>query len=522
MDELTYFMEAQHLPKPFRKRLRDFFHQTQDYARAEGFDELFLRMSDRLRSETAQLVARDSLSKIWYFNSANPRWQVEADYLGSIALYLRPSVYEVHERIHMDKLTVIVKGQVRPAVPPRSRRGRCPRYVLPRPNASREPTVCRSSHELVSWRACLRRTLESPLGSRWALARTQVWQGVRIFASGGVLGIDSIIEDRHEEMRDMTPAHCLSFVQVNAITRSQLFALAESYPKAKAALTRAGRYMFVRAGMLAFYRRHVKGNQPLPPTTSKVADVVVDAMVDQVVGEKGGGNGGMRIDSAYYASYHNNRLVETTAAPVRNMHARRQSLVAPVPRAPSPMGAAPARLCSASPMEKDAISACKHGQQVGERCSVASCSTASTDDLSLQMTEHMTALYGQMAAMGNAVRKLDDRLNALSEGSSVRKLRKHRSRHTLLDRNDGQAKLVGGDDDDGGVPTAAQAQSPEMATPVLASACSPAPAARRHTRSRERHGERLQPLPPRPDPSAILHLEASSSAPGAATSGLNA
>ena len=90
-------MEAQKLPRKFRKRLRDFFHQTQDYARAEGFDELFLRMSDQLRSETAALVARDLLSKIWYFS--NSRWQVDEGYLGAVALYLRPSVYEINEHI---------------------------------------------------------------------------------------------------------------------------------------------------------------------------------------------------------------------------------------------------------------------------------------------------------------------------------------------------------------------------------------------------------------------------------------
>ena len=152
MDELTYFMEAQRLPRSLRQRLRDFFHQTQDCARAEGFDEIFLRMSDQLRSETAQLVAQDSLSKIWYFNRANQRWQVEADYLGMVALYLRPGVFEMNERIQMDKLTVIVRGQV--------------------------------------------------------------WQGVHMFASGGVLGIDTIIDAKHNALRELAPAHCLSFVQV--------------------------------------------------------------------------------------------------------------------------------------------------------------------------------------------------------------------------------------------------------------------------------------------------------------------
>ena len=39
-------------------------------------------------------------------------WQVEEGYLGSVALYLRPAVFEVNESIHMDKLTVITRGQV--------------------------------------------------------------------------------------------------------------------------------------------------------------------------------------------------------------------------------------------------------------------------------------------------------------------------------------------------------------------------------------------------------------------------
>ena len=214
MDELTFFMEEQHLPKPFRKRLRDFFHQTQDFARAEGFDELFLRMSDQLRSETAQLVARDSLSKIWYFNVSNPRWTVEPEFLGAVALYLRPSVYEIHERISMDKLTVITRGQV--------------------------------------------------------------WQGVRIYASGGVLGMDSIIDDRFVTLRQLAPASCLSFVQANAISRSQLFSLADGWPGAKAALNRAGKYLVVRAAMLVMYRRHVKGNEAMPK--ERMASVVLDQL----------------------------------------------------------------------------------------------------------------------------------------------------------------------------------------------------------------------------------------------------
>ena len=59
-------LQVQKLPKPFRKRLREFFHQTQDCAREEGFDELFLRMSDRLRSETAQ-VPRGTISSLFPF-----------------------------------------------------------------------------------------------------------------------------------------------------------------------------------------------------------------------------------------------------------------------------------------------------------------------------------------------------------------------------------------------------------------------------------------------------------------------
>ena len=52
--------------------------------------------------------------------------------------------------------------------------------------------------------------------------------------------------------------------QVNTISRSQLIDLAESYPKAKAALKKAALYMLVRAGILAYYRRHVRLNEPLP------------------------------------------------------------------------------------------------------------------------------------------------------------------------------------------------------------------------------------------------------------------
>ena len=43
MDELTYFMEDRKMPHAHRERLRDFFYQTQDFARETGFDELYAR-----------------------------------------------------------------------------------------------------------------------------------------------------------------------------------------------------------------------------------------------------------------------------------------------------------------------------------------------------------------------------------------------------------------------------------------------------------------------------------------------
>ena len=49
--------------------------------------------------------------------------------------------------------------------------------------------------------------------------------------------------------------------QVNTISRSQLIDLAESYPRAKATLKKAALYMLVRAGILTYYRRHIKKSE---------------------------------------------------------------------------------------------------------------------------------------------------------------------------------------------------------------------------------------------------------------------
>ena len=78
----------------------------------------------------------------------------------------------------------------------------------------------------------------------------------------------------------LTSPHARSYdsppppLQVNTISRSQLIDLAQSYPMAKAALKKAALYMLVRAGILAYYRRHVRSNEPLPGNNIKVRNRV--------------------------------------------------------------------------------------------------------------------------------------------------------------------------------------------------------------------------------------------------------
>jgi hypothetical protein len=60
-------MKINHIASHHRVRLREFFRHTKTYARLHAHDRLFHQMSHQLRGDTALIVGRASLARVWYF-----------------------------------------------------------------------------------------------------------------------------------------------------------------------------------------------------------------------------------------------------------------------------------------------------------------------------------------------------------------------------------------------------------------------------------------------------------------------
>ena len=106
MDELEYFMRERNFPMQHRVRLRDFFRQTQDFARLNSYNTLMVKMSTQLRGDTAVRIGMTTLSRVWYFSLDS----VEKEFLAVVALNLYGAVYDVREVLPTVDLTVITKG----------------------------------------------------------------------------------------------------------------------------------------------------------------------------------------------------------------------------------------------------------------------------------------------------------------------------------------------------------------------------------------------------------------------------
>ena len=98
MDELAIFMEERDFEMDHRQRLRDFFTYTKDYARESGYSLIFERMSNKLRADTALIMGEAHVQLVWYLRKS----KCEIGFLCEVALNLKPSLYEIHERYHLD------------------------------------------------------------------------------------------------------------------------------------------------------------------------------------------------------------------------------------------------------------------------------------------------------------------------------------------------------------------------------------------------------------------------------------
>lgn len=183
MDQVNYFAKSRRLPPHLTFKLRSFFHSTQRIFHAKRFDALLEKMSGSLRADVCTHVARAVLAKVPYFKES----EVEADFLASVALALKPRVYCPREHVRTDELVIVERG------------------------------------------VCVR--------------------AGKIFVKGMCVGEDMIVS--RPAFRDGAPAIALSFLQVSTLEKSSLDDLLVSYPCARKAVRQAAVRIATRKAFIA-------------------------------------------------------------------------------------------------------------------------------------------------------------------------------------------------------------------------------------------------------------------------------
>jgi hypothetical protein len=192
MDALNHFMDDYHLTTDHRVRIRQFFRASRDFTRRSSYHELMSKMSERLRGDTSLIIGVTVLSKVWYFDLNE--FNLEFDFLAHVSLALQPKVYEAKDRFDLTDLTVLTKG-----------------------------TLC---------------------------------MGLRILIKGACVGLDCIIKPGHRGLLDQSTLQvaCLTFAEVQTVSRETIFGIAENFPKAKVHLHWAARRALFRACVRRAYR----------------------------------------------------------------------------------------------------------------------------------------------------------------------------------------------------------------------------------------------------------------------------
>ena len=88
-------------------------------------------------------------------------------------------------------------------------------------------------------------------------------QSLKITSKGGVFGEDCIIPKQHSGLRTNLYISCVSFVMVVAISPETLFELVENFPQAREWLERCSKILTLRAAFrkaYAIYRKEKKNN----------------------------------------------------------------------------------------------------------------------------------------------------------------------------------------------------------------------------------------------------------------------
>ena len=106
MDELNYFCREKQLPRAMTVKLREFLTQTAHVHRQNRFDVVLDTMSPRLKADAALCWAKETMQRVPYFRNGG----IEDEFLASIALTLRPTVFCRTEYMPLEKLLIIERG----------------------------------------------------------------------------------------------------------------------------------------------------------------------------------------------------------------------------------------------------------------------------------------------------------------------------------------------------------------------------------------------------------------------------
>lgn len=105
MDSLNTFMSIQNFDQTLRIKVRAFFNQTKDLAKADSHKALINRMSPCLKEEVTAKNC-EWIQQIWYLKGFQPALSV------TLLDYLVPSVFTPQEKVAIvDCLCVVVSGR---------------------------------------------------------------------------------------------------------------------------------------------------------------------------------------------------------------------------------------------------------------------------------------------------------------------------------------------------------------------------------------------------------------------------
>ena len=200
MDELNYFMEERDFDDDHRQRLRDFFTFTRDFSHETGYSEIFTRMSNKLRADTALIIGKDALYSVWYLREN----KCEKGYLCEVALNMKPGIFEVREELPLKNLVIISKG-----------------LVVRRMQLMRAGTVLAID--------CILK-----------------------YHHHGLRDSDTVVAMSFVQVQSISPDTLFEIAEN------------KGYPQALSSLGRAARHMTIRLALITYYRKFVKLNRKLP------------------------------------------------------------------------------------------------------------------------------------------------------------------------------------------------------------------------------------------------------------------